>query len=281
MSFALEGKSQATTEVIFWLSYPRWPFHRTTERMIIRELRKRPLNWGEYQRAVVPRWSLPWHAIDLAFQWLAWLLGRWAFLEVLEYLSALSVLFGVFFYYSEAGDRKKQKHYQAWQVINTAQGKGGSGGRIEALQELNNDHISLVGVDISGAALEGIQLRHADLGRASILAGDLRDCSLEASNLQSSDLQSANLRGCRLGFANLSRANLEDADLADANLEFSNLTNTNLRNADLSHTDLRGIQWHSISAIDSANVYGARNAPAGFIPWAMQHGAMSRRDEDE
>jgi hypothetical protein len=28
---------------------------------------------------------------------------------------------------SEAGDRKKQKHYQAWQVINTAQGKGGSG----------------------------------------------------------------------------------------------------------------------------------------------------------
>ncbi len=37
----------------------------------------------------------------------------------------------VIFYFSESGDRLKQKHYQAWQVINTAQGKGGSGGRIE------------------------------------------------------------------------------------------------------------------------------------------------------
>jgi hypothetical protein len=42
-------------------------------------------------------------------------------------------LFAVIFYYSEAGDRKKQKHYQAWQVIDTAQAKGGNGGRIEAL----------------------------------------------------------------------------------------------------------------------------------------------------
>ena len=46
----------------------------------------------------------------------------------------------VIFYFTESGDRRKQKHYHAWQVINTAQGKNGSGGRIEALQELNEDH---------------------------------------------------------------------------------------------------------------------------------------------
>jgi hypothetical protein len=72
--------------------------------------------------------------------------GPLGFFEVLEYLGVFSVLIAIVFYFSEAGDRRKQKHYQAWQVINTAQGKGGSGGRIEALQELNIDRIPLVGV---------------------------------------------------------------------------------------------------------------------------------------
>jgi hypothetical protein len=82
---------------------------------------------------------------------LAYLLSNWKFLEVLEYIGSLSVLVAVLFYFSGSGDRTKQKHYQAWQVINTAQGKGGSGGRVAALQELNADGVPLVGVDLSGA----------------------------------------------------------------------------------------------------------------------------------
>jgi hypothetical protein len=42
---------------------------------------------------------------------------------VLECLGGFSVLAGVIFYFSESGDRIKQRHYQEWQVINTAQGK--------------------------------------------------------------------------------------------------------------------------------------------------------------
>ena len=87
------------------------------------------------------------------------LLSRWSFLEVLEYLGSFSILIAVIFYFSESGDRLKQKHYQAWQVINTAQGKGGSGGRIEALQELDEDGVPLVGVDVSGAFLQGFACR--------------------------------------------------------------------------------------------------------------------------
>src|SRR5579871_6672572 len=62
--------------------------------------------------------------------------GRWGagLLDVLEHLGTFSVLIAVIFYFADSGNRRKQKHYQAWQVINTAQGKGGSGGRIEALQ---------------------------------------------------------------------------------------------------------------------------------------------------
>src|SRR4051794_16719510 len=103
--------------------------------MLVRELRARPHPWNTHKEASRPQWALPFHALEWLFQWLAFGLSRWAFLEVLEYLGIFSVLIAVIFYFSESGDRKKQQHYQAWQVINTAQGKGGSGGRIEALQE--------------------------------------------------------------------------------------------------------------------------------------------------
>ena len=94
-----------------------------------------------------PSWLIPFIAFEWVWDWVAFFLSRWSFLEVLEYLGRFSVLVAVIFYFSESGDRIKQRHYQAWQVINTAQGKGGSGGRIEALQELNADGVPLVGVD--------------------------------------------------------------------------------------------------------------------------------------
>ena len=41
----------------------------------------------------------------------------------------------------EAPDRAKQKHYQAWQVVNSAFGKPGNGGRSEALKDLLDDDV--------------------------------------------------------------------------------------------------------------------------------------------
>jgi hypothetical protein len=249
--------------------------------MLVREARKRPGSWAECKRSVRHRWTLPWHAIDLALQWTAYLLSRWALLEVLEYLGILSVLFAVIFYYSEAGDRKKQKHYQAWQVIDAAQGKGGSGGRIEALQELSADGVPLVGVDLSGAFLQGVQLRGAKLARADLEAADLRHSNLEGSGLEYAQLRSANFRSGSLRLVNLLQADLEDADLVGANLMGANLANANLRNADLRDADIQGIRWQAIKAINLANVHGVRNAPAGFVAWALQHGAVSIRGDDE
>src|SRR5579862_4772832 len=107
--------------------------------MLIRELRQKPLTWKEHKAQVKTRWAIPFHAAEWTFEWTAYGLSRWAFLEVLEYMGIFSVLIALVFYFAVSGDRKKQKHYQAWQVINTAQGKGGSGGRIEALHELKSD----------------------------------------------------------------------------------------------------------------------------------------------
>ena len=62
-------------------------------------------------------------------------LNRWALLDLIKILGALSVVVVAWHYITGANERTTAKHYQAWQVINLAHGKGGSGGRVEALQE--------------------------------------------------------------------------------------------------------------------------------------------------
>src|ERR1700680_2615726 len=95
----------------------------------------RPKPWREERQAISAAWTVPFRGINWALGWVSWALGHWALLDVLDHLGTFSVLVVVIFYFADSGNRIKQKHYQAWQVINTAQGKGGSGGRIEPLQE--------------------------------------------------------------------------------------------------------------------------------------------------
>jgi hypothetical protein len=249
--------------------------------MLVRELRKRPDSWAEHAPTIRRRWTMPLHAMEWTFDWTAYYLSRWAFLEVLEYLGILSVLVAVAFYFTESGDRIKQKHYQAWQVINTAQGKGGSGGRIDALQELNADRVPLVGVDVSEAFLQGVQLNGADLLRANLDAADIRDCGLRAASLEFASLKSANLRHGDLRKTDLQYANLEESDLTGADLAGADLTGADLTGADLQNTDWKDARWQQIKAITGANIHGIRNAPRDFADWALAHGAVSVRQDDE
>jgi pentapeptide repeat protein len=230
--------------------------------MLVRELRPRPPSWSECRQNCC-HLALPFHALEWSLQWLAFYLSRWALLEVLEYLSVLSVLVAVIFYFTESGDRQKQKHYQAWQVVNTAQGKGGSGGRIEALQELNLDHVPLVGVNAAGAFLQRIQLQGANLSRADLEATDLLDANLQAVDLEYANLRSANFRRANLREAKLGNADLSDADLTNADLRGADLRGANLEDADLGDVN-----------IEKADIQGVRNAPKGFIAWALRHHAV-------
>jgi len=248
--------------------------------MLIREARRPPLSWAGHMQSIRHRWALPVHAFEWSCDWIAYWLSRWAFLEVLEYLGALSVLFAVIFYVSEAGDRREQKHYQAWQVINTAQGKGGSGGRIEALEELNADGVALVGVDVDGAFLQGVHLKKAGMARANLNAVDARDSHFELSDLSYANLTSANFRHGDFSRANLEHADLGDAYLVGATLAGAKLGGANLKSADLTNCDLSGVVWQGIESMQSANVFSVRNAPAGFLDWARAHGAVEKDDGD-
>ena len=241
--------------------------------MLIRESRPRPQPWTEY-RASHSRWSLPFHGLEYVFHWTAYALSHWAFLQVLEHVGSLSVLVAVIFYFAESGDRKKQKHYQAWQVINTAQGKGGSGGRIEALQELNIDREPLTGVDAAGAFLRGIHLHGASLMRCDLSGTDLMTSDFSSASFEHATLRSANFRSANLRAADFSGAILDDADLTEANLQNANLSGATLDDADLTNADLSGMKWKGIASINHAVIKDVRNAPAGFVDWALAHKAV-------
>jgi Pentapeptide repeats (8 copies) len=218
---------------------------------------------------MTPFWGIEW-----VMEWVAFALSRWTFLDVLEYLEGFSVLIAVIFYFSESGDRLKQKHYQAWQVINTAQGKGGSGGRIEALQELNRDGVPLVGVDVSGAFLQNAHLEKARLLRSNFSTADVRDANFNFADFSDADLCSSNFRGSHLRGAGFQHADLEGADLTGADLTGADLSGATLTNADLSNTTLSNLKWRDLGSVKKANIYGVRDAPDGFISWAKQHGAV-------
>src|ERR1700677_311471 len=165
--------------------------------------RNPPPEWVEFKARAPHRYLVPFFRLSWAADWAAYTLGKWPLVELLEYLGSFSVLFVAIFYFAGASDRLKQKHYQAWQVINSAQGKGGNGGRIDALQELNHDHIRLVGVDVSGAYLQGVRLEGAELRRGNFSSADLREAVFSKANLEDSDFHWANLRGAILSGCDL------------------------------------------------------------------------------
>jgi hypothetical protein len=247
--------------------------------MRVRLHRKRPEPWNVRRQGLKRGWTVPLWAFEWFCEWIAFVLSNWSFLEVLEYLSSFGVLIAVIFYFGESGDRLKQKHYQAWQVINTAQGKGGNGGRIEALQELNADGISLVGVDVSGAFLQGIRLQRASLARSNFSAADLRDCDLSFADLSDADLR-ANLRHCILRSVNMEHADLTEADLFGADLTGADLSRATLASADLRNTNLASLKWSDTLNLKNANIFGVKNAPEGFVAYASKGGAIQKESDN-
>jgi hypothetical protein len=249
--------------------------------MYIYRLRRRPESCKSRLQRAKYKWLLPFFALEWVWDWLSYLLGNWAFLDVIEYLGTFSILFGVILYFAESGDRDKQKHYQAWQVINTAQGKGGSGGRKEALQELAADHIDLVGVDVSDAFLQGVRLSGANLARANLRAADVRAAVFEQADLEYADLTSANLRGGSLAKANLQYAVFTDGDLNGCNLSEADCEDTDFSRVDLRNCELKNLKWKGIKELKLANVFGVRDVPDGFMAWARQHGAVAIESDAE
>jgi Pentapeptide repeats (8 copies) len=199
-----------------------------------------------------------------------WALAISILADVIKIAEVMVVLWGARQLWLGRGERRaaeaaaaevarKAANYQAWQVINTAQGKGGSGGRVDALQDLVRNGVSLAGVRLDDAWLEGIRLTGASLPRASLRYAILQGASLRGANLQGADLTGVDLTG---------------ADLRDAVLKDAQVTGAILSTAQLAGADLDGLRdWESVGHVSYARIDGARHAPPGWREWMLARGA--------
>jgi IS605 OrfB family transposase len=170
---------------------------------------------------------------------------------------SIAIAAAVILYFKEAPDRKAQKHHEAWQVIDSAAAAKvpTSYARFRALEDLNQDGVSLRGVDLPSADLQGINLSFADLRGANLKRADLRGANLTGANLADADLTEATLLQADFTNATINSAGLAKAYLVEANLEradcnFAQLEDANLRRAaffsaylagtDLYEADLEG-----------------------------------------
>jgi hypothetical protein len=256
---------------------------------------KKPESFTKYIEKTKYRVFVPFVILNYPFRWLAYVLDKVALLKVLEYIGLLGIIVTIAFYFAERGDRLKEKHYQAWQVINSAQGKPGSGGRIDALKDLAKDMVSLAHIDLSNADLSFIVLESADLiganfSRATIIKGNISKSAFAQanfsnaiilmSNMPRSIFFQANFSEAFLNETNFSGSNFVNANLSGTFLLGSNFSGADLANADLSYANLSQSNllniknWHKIKSIEYANLYGLKDAPEGFIEWAKENGAV-------
>ena len=173
---------------------------------------------------------------------------------VLEHLSKLSILVALIVFVIEIPERAEQRaaeqtrtNYEAWGVILSNEGKPASGGRVEALQNLNQQNIPLTNINLSGAFLSDIQLPNAQLDGAI-----LNNALLNRANLEKSYMINTKLEKVAFINANLKEANFFAADLSNAVFREADLTKASLTEANLDQADFREAQGLTISQIKQA-----------------------------
>lgn len=157
----------------------------------------------------------------------------------IDKVESISIISGVIiFLFVQGKERRKQEQYEAWQVINSAHGQSGSGGRIQALQDLNKAGVDLSGLSAPKADLKGIDLENAQLFRADLSGAWLSEACLNGAKLSDAKLQEADLRKAKLHKANLDGADLTEAYLVEANLAGAHFIGTIFSRVRLAHAIL-------------------------------------------
>jgi len=164
---------------------------------------------------------------------------------------SIAIVTAAFAYLIDTGNRKKSAQNEAWTTVNSAQGKPGNGGRVDALTCLNEENINLSGLSAPFSDLTEINLSYSILKRVNF-----QESFLDSSQLEYCDLEFSNLSGAKIRSTNLSHSNFNNSKLERVDFSNSILTGCSLRNVCLENTifyaaDLRGAD------LRGANLRGA------------------------
>jgi uncharacterized protein YjbI with pentapeptide repeats len=123
--------------------------------------------------------------------------------------------------------------------------------------------------------LQGLHLEKANLARGNLNAPDVRNAVLPAIDFSDGNMRSANFRDSNCRGASFRGATLDDANFSGADLSGADFSGATLASADSRAADLCGIEWSKIANMKGhANIVGAKNAPEGFVAWALKNGAL-------
>ena len=246
-----------------------------------------PRIWYTKQQRVTPAARL----VGLGFHWFAEHLESWGLLRLLSVLSHIGIVIAMIAlvltylayeeeapvrketlkaFKEEAKDREAGAEGRAWSLIYQSKGSPGDGGRIHALEYLNNKEkkASLVGLPLAKAYLIGVKLPKANLSKANLSEANLFRATLLEANLSEANLSEAILREATLLGANLFSANLSKANLSEANLFKATLVGANLSGADLSET--RNLRQEQIDSAFHCEQWNPPILPAEFKPPPVQ-----------
>ena len=153
-------------------------------------------------------------------------------------------------------DRKTQRIAQAWELVTRP--APGNSGKVPALEYLNSQGLSLVGIDLSTESNGGQSyLGHVDLSHADLYESDLSGATPFRADFSGSILGRANLSKADLRIADLKETSLVDANLSGADLSGANLYMANFRNANLEYADFELANFQG-ARFDGANLPGAK-----------------------
>ena len=126
--------------------------------------------------------------------------------------------------------------------------------RVDARIQMSSG--SCAGCDLSNKAMNGIQLKDANLSNSIFNNSNLSGGSLDGSNLSGAQFRGALMYGVMGDSVTMPRAVLEDATLTEANLSNAklaeaNFSRANLTRAVISNTDFSGAQFDNANLTDA------------------------------
>lgn len=191
-------------------------------------------------------------------EWLQWFLKfpkkqlvKKIVVTALEKGVLISLISGVFKYYSEAPQREKQKEFQAWTIINNAAGKEVSGGRISALQDLNENGVELWNLVLDRANLSGITLENGKLANTSFNGTQLECIEQKCSSFRKANLYQAQFKNAYLSHIDFRETTLIDANLQKASLEQAKFQKAHLYKANLKESKIKGANFQGADLEDT------------------------------
>eukprot|EP00475_Leptophrys_vorax_P043255 TRINITY_DN8265_c0_g1_i1.p1 TRINITY_DN8265_c0_g1~~TRINITY_DN8265_c0_g1_i1.p1 ORF type:complete len:626 (+),score=153.93 TRINITY_DN8265_c0_g1_i1:182-1879(+) len=219
---------------------------------------KSKLTWKTFKQNLEARiqgfsstfWALPSWAVALfALVLVSLPLALFADSEIVQFiqsnLDSFSLIAGVIWFIKEYPDRRKESHYQAWTIIDSAKDSKMSYARNSAMEDLCSDGVPMKFLKLCDKRLDNLKLQRSDFTESdferSLLQGsDFSSGRLDYVNFSSADLSRCNLRQCSCNFSNFTAANLSHSSFKEAVAMCGDFTGANLTGVDFSGAQLTG-----------------------------------------